>query len=60
MITRHPKVAEVCVVPVTDKAGGGEVPRALIVIKTGETCTEDDILDFAHGEVQHHSFHGAS
>lgn len=46
MITRHPSVAEVCVLPVEDDIKGHK-PVAFIVTHAGKTVTEDEIKAFA-------------
>jgi fatty-acyl-CoA synthase len=41
----HPKVFEAAVVAAPDEKWG-EVPRALVVLKPGQTATEQEIIDF--------------
>lgn len=42
----HPKIQDVSVVGVKDEYSG-EVPKAFVVLKKGETATAQEILDFA-------------
>lgn len=44
-IRSHPRVAEVAVIGIADKRWG-ESPLALVIVKSGETLTEDDIIVF--------------
>ncbi|MEW6358299.1 MAG: AMP-binding protein [Planctomycetota bacterium] len=50
IIAQHPKVFEVAVVPMPDKTRG-EVPRAYVALRPGETCTEMDIKQFCEGRL---------
>ncbi|NOZ22169.1 MAG: long-chain fatty acid--CoA ligase [Planctomycetes bacterium] len=50
VITQHPKVFEVAVVPMPDKTRG-EVPRAYVALRPGESCTERDIKQFCEGRL---------
>jgi long-chain acyl-CoA synthetase len=45
IIGSHPKVAEVAVVGIADEARG-EIPRAVVKLKTGEKSTETEIKQF--------------
>ena len=45
VLYQHPKVAEACSVGVPD-AYRGETVKAFVVLKPGETATEQEILDF--------------
>jgi long-chain acyl-CoA synthetase len=45
ILYQHPKVAEACSVGVTDEYRG-ETVKAFVVLKQGETATEQEILDF--------------
>jgi acyl-CoA synthetase (AMP-forming)/AMP-acid ligase II len=40
----HPKIAEVAVIGITDEEWGQE-PYAVVVLKAGETATEEEIID---------------
>lgn len=58
VIHRHPKVKEVAVVGVVDKLRG-EVPKAFIVVKDGESLNEEEFRFFlrqhlAHFKIPHH------
>jgi fatty-acyl-CoA synthase len=46
----HPAVAEAAVIGVPDPKWG-EVGRALIVVKPGQTLTEQEVLDFCQGRL---------
>jgi fatty-acyl-CoA synthase len=46
----HPAVAEAAVIGVPDPRWG-EVGRALIVVKPGQTLTEQEVLDFCQGRL---------
>jgi fatty-acyl-CoA synthase len=50
---RHPKVREVQVFGVPDKKYGEEL-AAWIVLKPGETVTEEEIRDFCQGQIAHY------
>jgi fatty-acyl-CoA synthase len=52
-LIRHPKVQAVQVFGVPDKRLGEEV-CAFIVLKAGQTATEDDIRAFCQGQIAHH------
>ena len=45
VLYRHPKVKEVAVIGVSDRLRG-EVPRAFVMLKEGESATPREILDF--------------
>jgi long-chain acyl-CoA synthetase len=49
-IYTHPKVALAAVIGVPDKVKG-EVARAYIVLKKGETATEKEIIDYVRGRI---------
>ncbi len=51
-IHKHPKVAEVAIIGVPDKLRG-EVPKAFIVLKQGESTTEEEIRSFAKEHLAH-------
>ena len=46
----HPKVVEAGVIPVPSEEWGQE-PRAIVVLKEGETATEDEIIEFARSKL---------
>jgi len=50
---RHPKIAQVQVFGVPDKRYGEEV-AAWIVLKPGESATEDEIRDFCRDQIAHY------
>ena len=50
---RHPKVAAVQVFGVPDARYGEEV-AAWIILRAGETCTEDEIRDFCRDQIAHY------
>ena len=50
---RHPKIKEVQVFGVPDEKYGEEV-CAWVVLKPGQTATEDDIRDFCKGQIAHY------
>ncbi len=45
VLFEHPKIQDVAVVGIPDPYSG-EVPKAFVVLKRGETATEKEILDF--------------
>ncbi len=49
---RHPKVLEAQVFGVPDQRFGEEI-CAWIVLRQGETATEDEIREFCHGQIAH-------
>lgn len=50
VISKHPKVAEVAVIGVPDNLWGESV-KALIVLKQGEQCTQEEITAFCEGKI---------
>lgn len=50
---RHPKVQDVQVVGLPDKRYGEEL-CAWIIVKPGQTATEDEIRDFCKGQIAHY------
>jgi acyl-CoA synthetase (AMP-forming)/AMP-acid ligase II len=41
----HPKVKEVAIIGIPDLEWG-QIPRAIVVIKQGEACTEEELMEF--------------
>ena len=52
MIHRHPQVNEVAVIGVADKLRG-EVPKAFVVLKEGESLKEEDLRYFLRQHLAH-------
>jgi fatty-acyl-CoA synthase len=50
---RHPKVQDVQVVGLPDKRYGEEL-CAWIIVKPGQTATEDEVRDFCKGQIAHY------
>jgi len=50
VLYRHPAVAEVTVVGIPDERWG-EVPKAFVVTKPGQSMTADDVLRFCEGRL---------
>ena len=44
-ICTHPKIEEVAIIGIYDEEWG-ELPRAICVLKKGETCTEEEIMEY--------------
>jgi fatty-acyl-CoA synthase len=53
IITAHPAVYEVAVIPVPDDKWG-EVPKALVVAKPGANLTEAELLEFCRARLAHY------
>ena len=49
----HPAILEVAVIPVSDKRWG-EVPKALVVLKTGAVVTEAELIEFSRSCLTHY------
>ena len=49
LLLTHPDVADIAVIGIPDEAAG-ELPRAYIVLKPGQSCTERNIHDFVNGK----------
>lgn len=52
-IMSHPKVADVAVIGVPDELWG-ESLKAFVVVKEGETCTEEDIVEHCKKNLAHY------
>ncbi|MFW9887421.1 MAG: AMP-binding protein [Candidatus Thorarchaeota archaeon] len=50
VLEEHPKIAQVQVIGVSDSKWG-EVGRAVVVLKTGEEATEEEVLSFCKGKL---------
>jgi long-chain acyl-CoA synthetase len=50
LLHHHPLVADVAVVPKADPEAG-EIPKAFIVLKDGESAEPEEILEFVRGKV---------
>ena len=50
LLEQHPKVAQVQVIGVSDSKWG-EVGRAVIVLKSGQKATEEEIMSFCEGKL---------
>lgn len=53
MLYKHPKVLEAACIGIPDEKWG-EVPAALVVLKAGETATEEDIIAFCRDNLAHY------
>jgi len=54
ILLTHPDVNDVAVGPVVDETAG-EIPKAYVVRKPGSTVTEEDIINFLHGNAHNRS-----
>ena len=50
LLEEHPKISQVQVIGVPDDKWG-EVGRAIVVLKSGQDCTEEEIIDFCKGKL---------
>lgn len=50
VLTSHPKVEEAAVIGVASEEWGQE-PRAIVVLKAGETVTEDEVIEFCRENI---------
>ncbi|MFX1369136.1 MAG: AMP-binding protein [Promethearchaeota archaeon] len=50
ILEQHPKIAQVQVIGVSD-AKWGEVGRAVVVLKSGEEATEEEVIKFCEGKL---------
>ena len=53
ILYEHPAVVEAAVVAIPDEKWG-ETPHAVVVVRNGETVTEDDIIAFARERIAHY------
>mmetsp|Transcript_66690 Transcript_66690/g.182928 ORF Transcript_66690/g.182928 Transcript_66690/m.182928 type:complete len:152 (-) Transcript_66690:80-535(-) len=50
LLSTHPKISDAAVIPLPDEAAG-ELPRAYVVPKAGETITPDEVVQFVNERV---------
>ncbi len=53
VILAHPSVHEAAVIPMPDEKWG-EVPKALVITKSGSSLSEDELLDFCRSRIAHY------
>jgi acyl-CoA synthetase (AMP-forming)/AMP-acid ligase II len=53
LLVTHPAIADAAVIPSADEEAG-EVPKAFVVLKPGETATAEEIMGFVAGQVAPH------
>jgi acyl-CoA synthetase (AMP-forming)/AMP-acid ligase II len=53
LVLTHPAVADVAVIPSPDEEAG-EIPKAFVVVKAGQTLTADALMAFVAGKVAPH------
>ena len=46
----HPKIDQVCVIGVADEEWG-EIVRAVVILKEGETMTQEEVIQFVEGKI---------
>jgi long-chain acyl-CoA synthetase len=49
-LTKHPKVLQAIVIGVPDRVKG-EIPKAFVVLSPGQTAEEDEIIQWAKGNM---------
>jgi acyl-CoA synthetase (AMP-forming)/AMP-acid ligase II len=50
IIHAHPKVADICIIGIPDEQWG-QIVRAVVVLKPGETATPEEIIDFCKDKI---------
>ena len=49
----HPAILEIAIIPVSDRKWG-EVPKALVVLKTGAVATAEELIEFSRSCLAHY------
>ena len=50
VLHEHPKIDQVCVIGVPDEEWG-EIVRAIVILKEGETMTQEEVIQFVEGKI---------